>query len=239
MDRAARIVSQGRVAVLTGAGISVDSGIPDFRSPGGLWTRFSPEEYCTIEAFRDDPVKVWELFFELGRMLGDAKPNAGHLALARLEQQKLVTGVVTQNIDGLHQAAGSKNVIEFHGSGARLACMTCGRVEPSRPVSEVPRCPCGQVMKPDVVLFGEMIPPDALRESRRLARDAACCLVCGTSAQVYPAAAIPRDAQYGGAEIIEVNLKPTGLTGSVTTVFLEGSTTEILPELARLALERA
>lgn len=246
MGRAAQLVRSGKVLVLTGAGISVDSGIPDFRSAGGLWTRYPPEEYATIDAFRADPRKVWRLFAEMGGTLAAARPNRAHEALARLEDGGKVLGIVTQNIDGLHQAAGSKRVIEYHGSVTRLACASCGArhehdavprwEEPGAHGPRIPICGCGAVLKPDIIMFGEVIPYDAVRASRDLLDDAQCCLVCGTSALVHPAAAIPQRAAEQGARVIEVNLERTPLTERFTDVFLQGSTSEVLPELARRAL---
>ena len=231
---------EGRILVLTGAGISVDSGIPDFRSRGGLWERYSIEEYATLDAFKADPRKVWKLFRELESSFGTVKPNAGHVALARLEAAGLVSGVVTQNIDGLHQAAGSKTVVEYHGSTQRMTCLGCGKsvaaADAERDGEGVPLCACGEVMKPDVILFGEMIPYDALRKGRELADGARTCLVCGTSALVHPAAGIPERAREAGADVIEVNLERTPLTERATRFFLQGSTTDVLPALADAVL---
>jgi NAD-dependent deacetylase len=247
LGRAASVLKSGRVLVLTGAGISVDSGIPDFRSPGGLWTRFPPEEYATIEAFLDDPRKVWRLFDEVGAVLGAARPNRAHEALARLERAGKLSGIVTQNIDALHQGAGSENVVEYHGSTARLACLKCGArhgkdappkweepAGPERP--RVPLCACGEVLKPDIVMFGEMIPPEAERAVRQMVAEAQACLVCGTSALVHPAAAIPARIAERGGKVIEVNLAPTPLTERVTDLFLQGGTSDVLPKLAERAL---
>lgn len=247
LGRAAKLVRGGKVLVLSGAGISVDSGIPDFRSPGGVWTRYALEEYATIEAFRADPRKVWKLFAEMTGTLTAAKPNRAHEALARLEREGKVLGIVTQNIDALHQAAGSKNVVEFHGSVSKLACASCVRKyapgdvpsweEPGgEGLPRVPLCACGSVLKPDIVMFGEAIPPDALRTSRQWVAEALTVLVCGTSANVFPAAGIPAAAQETGASVIEVNLEETGLTHRVTNVFLRGSTSDVLPALAERAL---
>ena len=240
LAKAAQRLKDGRILVLTGAGISVDSGIPDFRSAGGLWERYPVEEYATIDAFRADPRKVWRLFAELARDFSAVRPNAGHAALARLEAAGLVSGVITQNIDGLHQRAGSRNVIEYHGSSARLACLACGARYPAgappRTADGVPVCTCGAVLKPDVILFGEMIPYDALRESKRLAADARTCLVCGTSALVHPASAIPDLAAEAGATVIEVNLERTPLTDRITRIFLQGGTSAVLPALADAVL---
>ena len=248
LGRAASIVRSGKVLVLTGAGISVDSGIPDFRSAGGLWTRFPIEEYATVEAFRADPRKTWRLFSEVSATLGAASPNRGHEALARLERGGKLLGIVTQNIDGLHQAAGSARVVEYHGSTARLACLSCAKTfardaapaweEPAgEGLPRIPLCGCGAVLKPDIVMFGEMIPYDAQRASRRMIEEAQCCLVCGTSALVHPAAAIPQRVAENGARVIEVNLEPTPLTKAFTDVFLQGGTSDVLPALADRAID--
>lgn len=220
---------------LTGAGISVESGIPDFRSPGGLWERFPPERYATIEAFLADPEDVWRFLSELEAIVEGARPNAAHAALARLESMGRLRAVVTQNVDGLHQAAGQGEVVEFHGSGRRLVCLGCGA---SRGANEVeardgpPRCPrCARILKPDVVLFGEIIPEAALRRSRDLVASASFLLVVGTSAVVFPASDLPYLAAHAGVPVIEVNVEPTVLTGSVADVTVLGRAGEVLPEL--------
>ncbi len=151
-----------RAVALTGAGISVESGIPDFRSAGGLWEKFNPMEYATIDAFIRDPRKVWRMLTSLADLLEQAEPNPAHSALARLEKAGLLTGVVTQNVDNLHQRAGSVRVVEFHGNGQRLLCLSCHKVYDAGDVGELgspPQCGCGEILKPDVVLFGEAIPP--------------------------------------------------------------------------------
>jgi NAD-dependent deacetylase len=220
---------------LTGAGISVDSGIPDFRSPGGLWDRFDPMEYATIDAFLAHPERVWLMVQEFDRLLQQARPNPGHLALARLEQHGLIEGLVTQNVDNLHQLAGSKTVVEFHGNGSRLRCPGCdGLVEAARAreLGMPPRCPdCGGVLKPDVVFFGEMIPEEAMRRSMELLRGCKVMLVVGTSATVAPASLIPMVAKQNGAFLVEFNLGPTEVT-AVCDVAVHASSSESLPLLA-------
>lgn len=236
VERAADIVAGAKktVAVLTGAGISVESGIPDFRSKGGLWTRFPPEEYATIAAFRRDPEKVWRMLSEMEKVLDAAAPNPGHTTLAEMERRGFVGGIVTQNIDGLHQAAGSKSVVEFHGSHATLSCLSCGaamtRAE-ARALPLPPRCGCGKILKPDVIFFGEAIPGLALARAQELAKSCSVMLVVGTSAEVAPASQMPALAKRCGAKIIEVNLERTMLTATVTDVFLRGRAGESLPEL--------
>jgi len=200
---------------LTGAGISVASGIPDFRSPGGVWTIYDPDEYATIQAFHEHPAKAWVMYRAMYRELRGKRPNAAHRALARLEAAGRLAGVVTQNIDGLHQAAGSRTVWEVHGNVGHLQCLGC---DSRHPVPEtvledraVPRCPrCGSPLKPDVVLFGEDV-----RETPAVGRAIARCdalLVIGTSATVFPAAGLPAEIAAHGGTIWEFNLQPTALT---------------------------
>jgi NAD-dependent deacetylase len=230
----------GGVVALTGAGISVDSGIPDFRSGGGIWERYDPAEYATLSAFRRDPAKVWAFFRELEAPLARARPNRGHLALRELEERGLLTAVITQNIDNLHTAAGCTNVIELHGSTARMRCSGC-RAPYARATVEAqalgwpPICPaCGAPVKPDVVLFEEPLPEGALDDAAAAVAAAKVLLTVGTSGLVSPANTIPYAARRAGATIVEVNLEETVLTAAVTDYFLKGSSSTILPELARL-----
>ena len=214
----ALISAEGRAVALTGAGISVESGIPDFRSAGGLWDRFDPMEYATIDAFRARPEKVWEMIFSLEDLLIRAAPNPAHVALATLEEAGLLRGVVTQNIDNLHQRAGSSRVVEFHGNGRRLRCLSCGALQDAGEAGgtpgEPPRCPCGEILKPDVVFFGEQIPHAALTGAAELLEGCRVMLVVGTSATVYPFASLPGAAASRGCTLVEVNLEPTPLTHS-------------------------
>jgi NAD-dependent deacetylase len=190
--------------VLTGAGISTESGIPDFRSPNGIWAQYDPMEYATIDAFRRDPEKVWEFYALRLDALARAEPNAGHLALAELERRGLVRAVVTQNIDGLHLRAGSKDVIEVHGSIRTAACLACGAEAPLE--HAMPRCPrCGEIMKPGVVMFGELLPEGALEGAAELARAAGLLLVVGSSLEVYPVAALPQETLAAGGTLAIVN----------------------------------
>jgi NAD-dependent deacetylase len=233
---AKEILNRGKVVALTGAGISVDSGIPDFRSPGGLWSRFDPMEYAHIEAFRSNPVKVWNMLLELRRMVAVAKPNPGHCGLMELEQLGFLEAIITQNVDHLHQEAGNKDVIEFHGSVQYLVCLSCG----SRYVHESftekdlpPRCRCDSILKPDVVFFGESIPLEAQYRAQKVASSCNIMMVIGTSAVVYPAAEIPYVAKRNGATIIEINMQESSLTRSITHIHLEGSSSIILPLLVK------
>jgi NAD-dependent deacetylase len=236
LERAVRWVGEGAVVALTGAGISVDSGIPDFRSRGGLWERFEPSEYATIEALDRDPDRVWRMLREMGRLVAEARPNPGHTALARLEALGLLDGVITQNVDDLHQAAGSRRVVEFHGNARALRCLNCDartRQDQPPPGERAPRCACGGVIRPQVVFFGEPIPPSALAEATRLARGCRTMLVVGTSATVAPASLLPFMAKESGARLVEVNLEPTELSWAVELSLAGRSASVALPELVR------
>ncbi len=220
---------------LTGAGISVESGIPEFRGAQGLWKRYDPMEYASIEAFRADPGKVWDMLVKLDELVMVAEPNPAHQALARLEELGCLSSVVTQNIDGLHQAAGSKHVVEFHGSGRRLRCLSCGRqVGRSEMMLEVlpPRCGCGGLIKPDVVFFGEPIPERAAMTAFALASACQVMLVVGTSAVVAPASQLPVLAKRAGATVVEINLEPSPLLQGVSDYVFEVSASQALPDLA-------
>ena len=200
---------------LTGAGISVESGIDDFRSPGGLWSKFPPDEYGTITVFHTNPEKAWKLFRSLGRGLLGKVPNRAHRVLAQLEDMKLLKGVVTQNIDNLHQDAGSNIVLEIHGNHHYLQCLGCGDVcvPPDNVLTSenVPLCRhCNRALKPNVVLFGENV--RQLDEIYDLLRHCDLLMVIGTSAQVYPAAALPEQVKHSGGLIFEFNIEETVLT---------------------------
>lgn len=224
---------------LTGAGISVDSGIPDFRGAGGIWERYDPMEYGTIHAFRADPAKVWKMLTELSDMVSSARPNPGHKGLADLERLGLLKAIITQNIDNLHQEAGNTEVIEFHGNGNYLTCMMCGGKYEAEVTADKaradgnwpPECPsCSQVLKPDVVFFGEMIPSAALAGSMMHADKADLILVLGTSATVVPASQIPISVKQRGGRIIEFNLEQTQLSPMADMTIL-GNTSLTMPAL--------
>jgi NAD-dependent deacetylase len=235
-DLAALLRGRARVAALTGAGISVESGIPDFRSPGGLWERFDPMEYATIQAFRRNPAKVWELIKEMDRIITAARPNPGHFALADLEAQGRLLGLITQNVDNLHQAAGSKKVVEYHGNAHRFVCDTCRGQHPRETLDfeETPLyCHCGGLIRPDVVFFGEPIPREAKKEADHLASSCDLLLIIGTSGEVSPANYLPQIAKDHGAVIVENNLEPTRLTRMVTDYLLPGKAGELWPEVLK------
>ena len=234
-EKLAAIIRQSRRAVaLTGASISVESGIPDFRSPGGLWERFNPMEYAHIRAFRADPAKVWQLLKEMDATITQARPNPAHLALAELEARGLLIGVITQNVDNLHQAAGSKNVIEYHGNALRFVCLNCQRpfARESLDFAAAPLyCACGGLIKPDVVFFVEAIPLEAQVAAQNLAATCDLMLIIGTSGEVAPANFLPQIAKSNGAVIVENNLGPSHLTYTITDHLLLGPAGEMWPHV--------
>ena len=232
---ASRIRAAGtRLVALTGAGISVESGIPAFRGSQGLWDRFDPMEYATIEAFSADPGKVWRMFSCLASLIASAVPNYAHLGLAGLERSGRLSSVITQNVDGLHQAAGSQKVIEYHGSFRELVCLACWKRFPFARWSlgdAPPKCECGEILKPDLVLFGEPIPWGAQASAEAAAKECGALLVIGTSAQVFPACELPVIARAHGAAVIEINTEETPLTRSTTDLFLQGRAGEVMTKL--------
>ena len=243
LDRAVSTLKSARKAVaLSGAGISVGSGIPDFRSPGGLWSAFSPEEYATLDIFRRNPDKAWALYRALGSVLQGKSFNAAHAALADLERRKLLHGVITQNVDNLHQQAGSRTVFEIHGDHQHLQCLQCGMVEEvcddHYRASGVPRCrDCEYPLKPNVVLFGEAV--RNLDEISDWISDCDLLMVIGTSAQVYPAAGLPNAVKRNGGTIFEFN-REQALGNSVfsgfspiTDFFFQGDVVKTLPQLVQ------
>jgi NAD-dependent deacetylase len=240
---ARRILDARSPAALTGAGISVESGIPDFRSPGGLWSVFEPGEYATLSCFLRDPEKAWKLYRAMGETLEGKQPNAGHRALAELEAEGHLTGVVTQNVDGLHQAAGSRTVLEIHGEHTQLHCVGCGRLDPLEPVhlkaGPVPRCPdCDHPLKPNVVLFEE--PVRKMGEIYRLLASSDLLLVIGTSAQVVPASMFPAEVRARGGGLIEFNVEPTTLSESLLgpdDALVQGLASVTLPRVVQRAIE--
>lgn len=203
------LVNQRQCVVLTGAGISAESGIPTFRSQGGLWEQYDPAVYASIEVFREDPSKYWTLRGEFIRNYNDYKPNDAHRALVELENLHIINIIITQNIDGLHKKAGNKNVIEIHGSLRETYCLKCNKefIAPDIPVGTPPFCTCGGVLKPNTVLFGEQLPEDALMTAQNESMSCQIMLLIGTSAVVYPAAALPYNAKRNGAQIIEINIE--------------------------------
>jgi len=195
--------------VLTGAGVSTESGIPDFRSAGGIWERYDPFEVAHIDALRRDPARVWEFYALRLDTLAAAEPNDGHRAIAELEEQGWIRAVVTQNVDGLHQRAGSRAVVEVHGSLREAECSSCGLRVPMATALEqlpLPACPeCGELLKPGVVMFGELLPARAVERASALAAEAGLLLVVGSSLEVYPVAGLPGETLASGGSLAIVN----------------------------------
>ncbi len=215
---------KSRYAVaLTGAGISVESGIPDFRSKDGLWSKYDPCEYAYIDSFRIAPEKVWKLLNEMVTLFDRVNPNDAHLALGELEQMGIIKTVVTQNIDSLHQRGGSSDVVEFHGHFRSLHCDNCSRMFTRQEVSLKtlpPRCSCGGPIRPDIIFFGEGIPRDAYSRALEAAERCDLMLVVGTSASVAPASQLPRVAKNRGARLLEINPVASELTDGMTDVHI-------------------
>jgi len=236
--RVARIAENARVGVVTGAGVSVASGVPDFRGNTGLWVRFDPMEYATISAFREDPAKVWRMFRAVDDVLRGVAPNAAHDAIAALERLGLSPGVVTQNIDGLHERAGSQRVVSVHGHTGELHCIYCGasyaRGSVAPEADGVPYCGCGRALKPAVTLFGEELPAMAMTTARRMTEDVDVLLVVGTSGMVAPANTLPDMVQARGGRVVEVNLSPhpVAATGK-EDVFLRARAEHFMPALVQ------
>jgi NAD-dependent deacetylase len=210
VDRLAELVSERQpCVVLTGAGVSTESGIPDFRSAGGIWERYDPTEIANVEALRRDPARVWEFYALRLDALAGAEPNDGHRALAELEEEGWIHAVITQNVDGLHQRAGSREVVEVHGSLHEAECIHCGvrvPMEDALGSLPLPSCPeCGEILKPGVVMFGELLPAAALERAQMLAAEAGLLLVVGSSLEVHPVAALPGETLAAGGALAIVN----------------------------------
>jgi len=217
-DRLAALIREHQpCVVLTGAGISTESGIPDFRSPTGIWAEVDPMEYASLGAFRRDPEKVWSFYRRRIEMLTQAEPNQAHHAVAELERRGFVSAVVTQNIDMLHERAGSQRIVEVHGSIRSATCQDCREAAPLRVVREqlgasdaAPRCSsCSGILKPDVVFFEEMLPPGVMERAYAVVEASGLLLVVGSALEVYPVAGLPQTAREHGALVAIVNLGPT------------------------------
>jgi len=227
ISRAADLIrASGRAVAFTGAGISAESGIPTYRGRGGLWSRHDPNKYASLDYFLHDPSCYWAFFRELRPLLDRARPNPGHVALAELESRGALSAVITQNIDGLHQAAGSARVLELHGTARRAHCMDCGRAFTIEAVFPLlagdlpPRCAgCGGVLRPAVVFFGEALPAGVFEEAIAEARASDLVLAVGSSLTVYPAAAVPEIARSAGARILIVNVDPTPVDPAADLLF--------------------
>jgi NAD-dependent deacetylase len=236
--QAASVIRDSKCTVVfTGAGISVESGIPPFRGPDGLWTKYNPI-FLDINYFRNNPLESWQLIKEIFfDFIGAARPNAAHYSISDLEKTGYVHSIITQNIDNLHQEAGSTKVIEYHGTINNLKCMKCPRHFPSEDISLKklpPMCPeCRGLLRPDFVFFGEPIPEDAGQSAIKKAENADVMLLIGTTGEIMPASLIPYTAKDSGATIIEVNISESTYSSKITDIFLHGKATEILTALAR------
>ena len=242
IKHAALMIKEAKRAIaFTGAGISVESGIPPFRGSNGLWSKYDPI-VLDLGYFYENPKESWlvikEIFYDYFSL---AKPNPAHLALAELEKKGFISGIITQNIDNLHQSAKSENVIEFHGSSSRLVCTGCNGVfdfEPKMLDRLPPTCPaCRGLLKPDFVFFGEGIPTKAFQKSLDEAQNADLWLVIGTTGEIMPASSLVYEAKQNGATIIELNLQASNYTADASDYFLRGKAGVLLPKLADLVLE--
>jgi NAD-dependent deacetylase len=223
-----------KVVVLTGAGISAESGVPTFRGEDGLWKKFKPEELATFDAFISNPQLVWEWYEYRRKLISEVKPNPAHYGLVEMQGYFEDFHLITQNVDGLHQKAGSKEVIELHGNIKRNKCISCEKKfeEIELTSKEIPpKCKCGGLVRPDVVWFGEMLPQEAINKACELSSKCDIFFSIGTSAVVYPAASLPLIAKKAGAYLVEVNLERTELSALADEVFL-GKAGEIMPEIA-------
>jgi NAD-dependent deacetylase len=234
------LMENGGGVALTGAGVSTPSGVPDFRSPGGLWSRYRPVEFQEFLASEDARRRYWRYKRETYASFSGARPNAVHEAVARWEARGLLSGVITQNIDGLHQDAGSRNVVELHGSNRRVACLSCAASWTAEAVQarldageEVPRCEeCGGLLKPATISFGQSLDAAVLASAFELARRSRFMLVLGTSLVVYPAAALPEAAAAAGSAVLILNREPTPLD-ALARIVVHGPLEELVPALVR------
>jgi NAD-dependent deacetylase len=239
LNEASSIIQKAKKIIsLTGAGISVESGISPFRGKGGLWEKYDPNEYAHINTFKQNPEKSWIMLKDMGIQIFNAKPNKAHKALTTLQKIGKLDSIITQNVDNLHQEAGNKNVIEYHGNYKKLKCLKCGNEydfnkDRINRIPPPPRCACEAFLKPNVVLFGESIPFPALWNAENAVASCDVLLVIGTSNVIYPAAHLPYIATKKQAKIIEINIEPTYLTETLTNIFLQGNAGEILQQIIK------
>ncbi|MHA1616863.1 MAG: NAD-dependent protein deacetylase [Candidatus Njordarchaeales archaeon] len=237
ISRAVEVIrSASFLVALTGAGVSAESGIPTFRGKDGLWNKYRPEELATPQAFNRDPKRVWEWYVWRIKIVLNAKPNPAHYALAELEKIGLLKALITQNVDDLHERAGSKKLIKLHGNILEARCVSCNYVVKwSQPPSEIPpKCPlCSSLLRPNVVWFNEPLPEKALQEALDLASKADTMLVVGTSGIVMPAGALPFIVKDHEGTVIEINVSESAIT-PIADIFLRGSAGKILPEIVKM-----
>ncbi len=236
IEEVARILKNAKkLFVLTGAGISAESGIPTFRGKDGLWKNYSATDLATPEAFNRNPELVWEWYRWRQDIISKAKPNPAHYALVDLENLFDEFLLLTQNVDNLHQQAGLKNILELHGNIFRTRCLECGRIGKIKDAEPktLPHCPCGGLLRPDVVWFGETIPLNVWEDSMRFLNSVDVAIICGTSGVVWPAAAIPEIAKNNGAKTIEINLEQTPIS-LVVDISILSPAGKILPEIVKI-----
>jgi len=237
---ACRIISNSsRIVVFTGAGISVDSGIPDFRSPGGLWEKFDPSVYASYATFKTKPELFWEMSGEVEKLLSQAKPNLAHDAIAKLEEMGKVSCVITQNIDNLHQAAGTKKIYELHGNASTAHCIGCQKVYTVPDMKQilttgsVPKCKdCGHLLKTAVILFGEPLPPQVISGAMDEVQNCDALIMVGSSLSVAPANMLPAMAKMNQAKLIFINKEPTTMD-ELADIILHGKASELLPAIVK------
>ena len=236
IKKAVEIIKKSKhLTAFTGAGISVESGIPPFRGEDGLWSKYDPHLF-DIDHFVKNPYKSWKLIKDIFfHSIDDTKPNAAHKALAEMENMGLVKAVITQNIDNLHQKAGNTKIYEFHGNTRNLICTNCSQKYDAKEINLEnlpPLCHnCGNLLKPDFIFFGEPIPKMALQNSIHESEIADLFFLIGTTGEVMPASLIPYQAKSNGAKIVEVNIKPSNYTNSITNLFLQGKATKIMQKI--------
>ncbi len=225
-----RLRSASKVVVSTGAGVSAESGVPTFRGKDGIWNKMNPEELASVDGFMSNPELVWDWYQHRRTIMTEVKPNTGHYAIVEFEKLFKEFSLVTQNVDGLHDRAGSTEIIELHGNITKNKCFDC-----SAPYTDeidltggLPHCQCGGMIRPDVVWFGEMLPERAINRAMKAAETAEVFFSVGTSALVQPAASLPFIARQNGSMVIEINIEPTGLT-DIADIFLQGNSGDILP----------
>ena len=242
INQAAEIIKKAtHVTAFTGAGISVESGIPPFRGENGLWNKFDPI-FLDIDYFKSNPLKSWKLIKEIFYdFMGEANPNNAHIGLAEMEKIGILNSIITQNIDNLHQKAGSKNVYEFHGNSRDVVCINC---DSKYAVSEIgletlpPKCKkCNGLLKPDFIFFGEAIPEPARSNSFKETEISDVFILIGSTGEILPAASIPIIAKENGAIIIEINITESNFTNRITDIFLQGKATKIMKELVKTILK--
>ena len=238
-DRLIEALGRARhVAVLTGAGVSAESGVPTFRGADGIWKKFKPEELATFDAFMANPQLVWEWYDHRRKIVREVKPNPGHYAIAEMAQLYDEFALITQNVDGLHRRAGSPEVFELHGNINRNRCLDCGKTDFTEDLADSPAgragipplCACGGRLRPDVVWFGEMLPEKTLQQAMTAARKAQVFFSVGTSGAVQPAASLPFLAKQHGALVVEINLEPSEISYMCDLTY-HGKSGEILPQI--------